>query len=106
MHLIGSWHSLPPDRPNAIGDFSFIELRISDAATVLQDHRRKLVYEGIIFDATNQQLLDDPTLLDRAFGFYTYVLFENESGAIYLGADRLGYSPVYYGWESKTFRFS
>jgi hypothetical protein len=87
-------------------DLSFLKLRASDAVTVLEDHRRKLVYEGIIFDAANQELLAAPALLDQAFGYYTYVLYEKDIGTIYLGADRLGYSPLYYGWEGKRFRFS
>jgi hypothetical protein len=106
MHLIGSWHPLTSSTPDLVGNFPFIDLRISDAVTVLEDNRRKLIFEGIIFDATDQQLLDDPTLLDRAFGYYTYILFEKESQTVYFGADRLGFSPVYHAWEGKIFRFS
>src|SRR6266436_706821 len=106
MHLIGTWHKLSRGELRAPNDLSFIKLHISDAVTLIEDNRRKLIYEGIIFGATNQALLDDPALLDRAFGYYTYVLFEKDSGTVYLGADRLGYSPVYYGWEDRELRFS
>src|SRR5437899_1998363 len=99
MHLIGNWRRSSPGTPITVGDFSFIELRTSDAVTVLEDNRHKLVYEGIIFDVTNQQLLDTPTLLDRPFGYYTYVLFEKNTGTVHLGTDWLGFSPVYYAWE-------
>ena len=63
----------------------------------------QLVYEGIIFDATRPELLNDTTLLDRAFGYYTYLLFQKESGTVVLGSDRLGFSPVYYAWEREFF---
>src|SRR4051812_1471052 len=105
MHLIGNWRPSPRVE-GRFEDFSFIELRVSESVTVLEDHRYKLVYEGIIFDATPQELLDDPTRLDRAFGYYTYVLFQKESGAVFLGTDRLGYSPVYYAQTTEKFRFS
>ena len=105
MHLIGNWRPLQGGL-DTIPGFSFLDLRMSGAVTVLEDHRCKLVYEGIIFDATSQELLNDPTLLDRAFGYYTYLLFQKESGTVVLGADRLGFSPVYYAWEKGTFRFS
>lgn len=105
MHLIGNWR-LSPRAEGPLHDFSFIELRMSEAVTVLEDHRRKLVYEGIIFDATAEELLNDPTLLDSAFGYYTYVLFHKESRTVFLGTDRLGYSPVYYTRDKQTFRFS
>jgi hypothetical protein len=106
MHLIGSWRPPRSVPPHARDDFAFIELRCSNVVTVLEDRRRKLVYEGIIFDATNQELLADPAFLDRAFGYYTYVLFEKESRTVYCGTDRLGYSPVYYAGERDTLRFS
>lgn len=106
MHLIGSRCPVNRQQPDTASRFSFMELRVSDAVTVLEDQRHKLIYEGIIFDATNQQLLTNPTLLDRAFGYYTYVLFEKSSGTVFLGTDRLGYSPVYYAFENGVFRFS
>ncbi len=106
MHLIGTWHKLSRGELRAPNDLSFIKLHISDAVTLIEDNRRKLIYEGIIFGATNQALLDDPRLLDRAFGYYTYILFEKDSGTVYLGADRLGFGPVYYAWQGNTFHFS
>ena len=106
MHLMGSWQRSLHFDPTSIRDFSFFKLHNSNAVTVLENDRRRLVYQGIIFDATNCQLLHNPGLLDRAFGFYTYILFEKGTGAIDVGADRLGYSPVYYAWENGIFRFS
>ena len=103
MHLIGSRRPADDAAPlDTRCRFSFVELRFSEAVTVLEDDRHKLVYEGIIFDATSQELLDNPALLDRAFGYYTYVLFHKGSGAVFFGTDRLGYSPFYYAWEKGT----
>jgi len=106
MHLIGTWNKLSENQLAQPGDFSFLKLRVSNSVTIVEDDRRKLIYEGIIFDATNQQLLDDPTLLDQAFGYYTYVLLEKNLGRAFLGTDKLGFSPVYYAWEGETFHFS
>ena len=107
MHLIGFRRRADdPAGIDVASRFSFLELRVSDTVTLLEDNRYKLVYEGVIFDASGEELLRDPTLLDRAFGYYTYVLFHKDSGTVFLGSDRLGYSPVYYTWEKEVFHFS
>jgi hypothetical protein len=103
MHLIGTWRCSPRGRP---GDFPLVDLRTSDAVTVLENEWRKLVYAGVIFDAGDRELLSDPTLLDKAFGYYTYALFDKRAGTIDIGTDRLGYSPLYFAWERGIFRFS
>jgi hypothetical protein len=106
MHLIGSWQKLVAGQATGPSDFPFFELRTSNKVTIIEDHRRKLVYEGVIYETRDENLLQDPSLLDRVFGYYTYVLYEKESGTIYIGADRLGFSPIYYSQTDGSFRFS
>lgn len=83
-----------------------LDLECSDAVTVVENQQRRLVYEGVIFDVTDEALIERPERLDNAFGYFTYVLVEKRTGEIFVGADRLGFSPVYFSDQGDTFRFS
>ena len=79
MHIIGSWRGWAAGTQPKTDQFPFIDLRVSAVVKKLEDDRRKLLYEGVIFDFSDQQLLNNPTLLERAFGYYTYILYEKNA---------------------------
>jgi hypothetical protein len=88
------------------GQFGALEIEYSDAVTVLETQQWKIVYEGVIFDVTNEQIARNPALLNAAFGYYTYVVVDKIGGEIALGTDRFGFSPLYYSLVDEHLRFS
>src|SRR5229473_3466882 len=46
----------------------------------------------------------EPTL-SRVNGMFAFALWDQRERILYLGRDRLGEKPVYYGWTGKTFLF-
>lgn len=88
------------------GQFGALEIEYSDAVTVLETQQWKIVYEGVIFDVTNEQIASNPSLLNSAFGYYTYVVVDKNNGDIAIGTDRFGFSPLYYSLADAHLRFS
>jgi hypothetical protein len=83
-----------------------LELEHSEGVTVLETQQRKIVYEGVIFDASDVEIVNRPALLESAFGYYTYVVLEKRTGEIVIGTDRFGFSPLYYSRASENLQFS
>ncbi len=106
MHIKGSWRPLERGEPSSVDGFPNFDLHISEAVTVLENDRYKIVYEGEIFDFTDPKILGDPSILDRAYGYYTYVSIDKKKREIYIGTDRLGYSALYHASEGDRFLFS
>ena len=106
MHIKGSWRPLERGESRTNAHFPHFDLQCSDSVTILEDNNYKIIYEGVIFDFDNSQILNEPRVLDKAFGYYTYVLFDKNKYDIFVGTDRLGYSALYYAWEGGQFLFS
>src|SRR5690242_11197661 len=106
MQIVGRWKRASENYVAECGPFTFLELSLANTVVILENNNYKLIYEGVIFDISNENLLKNPTLLDSAFGYYTYLLFDKNARSVFLGADRTGYSPVYFAAEEEWFRFS
>lgn len=103
VHIKGRVHlgrDVPPGRGAGF------DLTCTRAATVLETQHRKVVYEGVIFDVSDADIVERPAVLRSAFGYYTYVVLEKETGKVTIGTDRLGFSPLYYSLAAGDFRFS
>src|SRR5690606_11846543 len=103
VHLVGSVRQQAGEAPQ---DRCAIALKRSDAVTVIETEDRRIVYQGVVFDATVDEIANAPELLDSAFGYYTYVRIEKQTGEIVIGTDRLGFSPLYYSFDGCTLHFA
>lgn len=106
MHIKGSWRPLNRSDESDNANLPDFELQYSNSVTILENRNFKIIYEGVIFDFDNTELLIDPRILDQAFGYYSYVLIDKYKGEICVGTDQLGYSPLYYAREDGNFLFS
>ncbi|MEX2617123.1 MAG: hypothetical protein WD767_13585 [Alphaproteobacteria bacterium] len=106
MDFKGSWRPLERGESAFGVIFSNFDLQYDSCATVLENGRYKIVYEGVIWDFSDGEILSDPSILDRAFGYYTYVLFDKGKNEILIGTDRFGFCALYYAQENGSFLFS
>ncbi len=111
MHLLGKWRSQPNDTAtlddrNATLSIGGLRLYLGKPIERHENDQAYLIFEGTIFDRRPHELLTSQTALDTAFGLYTYIRIDKHSHEVVLGADRQGYSPLYYAEENGEFIFS
>ena len=92
-----------PNPDFAAGGF---KLRYGAAVSVLEDDRCVFAIIGQLFDVPLEVAMHDQMRLDTAYGNFSYVRYEKKSGAITIGTDRLGFSPIYYAFENNCFIFA
>lgn len=107
MHLLGTWNPgrEPPD-PAATLSSGGLSLYLSPQVTLLKDDHALVAYQGRIFDRSEEDLLRTNAAIDEAYGIYSYVKISRPSGEISIGADRVGFGPIYYAVEDGTLKFS
>lgn len=98
MHIRGRVQHQPSSTAQ---DRCNVEIECTAAATVIDTADQRIIYEGVIFDATDGEIANAPDLLDSAFGHYTYAILEKHTGNVVIGADRMGFSAPSGGRDSR-----
>lgn len=97
MHFLGFWSvDRLPDTPRPTTRVDQLALYCDEHVTSLQDEIALVFYEGVIFDRRGDELLQDPSALEEAYGLYTYAKFDKSERTLVIGTDKLGFSPLYY----------
>lgn len=104
MHIVGMW------RNSGVGDSDaapeMISLECSDFVTVIENDDVKVCYQGVIFDLSESELLNNQTALDNAYGLFTYIKVLKKTNEVIIGTDKLGFSPLYYSRQKNAVHFS
>lgn len=107
MHLLGFWG--PGNEASKEGAAlceGGLSLFFGPQLNAIENESAALVYQGRIFDRTDEALLANPAATEDAYGVYTYVRRDRHSGEVHIGTDRLGIGPLYYAQEGETLLFS
>ncbi len=107
MNIIGVWndHNIPEEHYYSCV-FGSLDLETGDNVARFDNGSVELIYEGTIFDRTPEELSGSHTALDNAYGLYSYVKINKDEQEITIGTDKLGFSPIYYSFQSNLFMFS
>ena len=107
MNIIGLWNNRKmPGKHDYSWPFGTLDLETSNNVTIIDSESVRLIYDGTIFDRSSEELASSQTALDNAYGLYSYVKINNNIQEIIIGADKLGFSPIYYCFQSNVFMFS
>lgn len=106
MQIGGCWSAQPGPAVQA-HDFVVGGFGLSHGAGVAvhEDERCLLAIVGQIFDLPMALAMHDQHRLDTAYGLFSYVRYDKVSGAITIGTDRFGFSPIYHAVEDGRFIF-
>lgn len=107
MYLLGFWNRTPPQY---LGEPTVrrgsLSLYMGAGVNDVRASDSRLVYTGAIFGRSDTELCRDRRLLDAAFGTFSYLHVEQHSGEVTVGADRMGYGPLYYAIADRGVAFS
>lgn len=107
MHIIGIWN---PQKTlvnaNIFDQFGKLYLAYDNHVEKLDNNQATVFYEGTIFNYTSDEILNNKTALEEAFGLYTYIKIIKNSQEIIIGTDKLGFSPLYYSQQNDSLYFS
>lgn len=107
MHLLGIWNpDIRQPRPAASITFGGLSLYASPQVTVHENDRATVAYQGRIFDRSADELLNDASAIDQAYGIYSYVKISRHADEVSIGSDRLGFGPIYYAMENGSLLFA
>ena len=104
MHFNGCWIKTQDQRNNKITDR--FNLNFSDQVTVIENDSVKVIYQGTVFNRSDQELLKNHKAFDDAFGVFTYIYISKMNNEAFMGTDKLGFSPLYFAEENHKFFFS